>query len=381
MKKCLIVFGTRPELIKLSPVLKEIKQRNLDRYFTLLCTNQHRELLLEVYEAFDLSPDIVLLTENKNRSLGNYLLALEEELHNFIREHTAEFDWVMGQGDTSSCFIAAKVAARNQLNFAHVEAGLRSYSLEQPFPEEYFRQLISQSARIHFTPTDQSTKNLISEGYEPSTIVQTGNTIIDVVEHWKSTQITVPPTQKDTVLITCHRRENQNDGFNAVVRAVTQLAMEYPNLHFLWVAHCAPFVQNQLRLSSLHQIKNIAIVPPLSILHLFEVYQTTRVIITDSGGIQEEATAFSIPTIVLREKTERMEAVNMGNAILTGTDRTKIVRAFSKFMSAHTCSNDRLFGNGDASVRILDYFELIIQSPLPVVEVPHFSRAENRLMH
>lgn len=367
MKSNLIVIGTRPELIKFIPIIMELRKRNWEDHFKIVCTGQHNELIQDLILQFDIKPDFVLSDQTPNTTVAQSLSEIMAGLQAYVTLHLSKINYIIGQGDTTSCLAAAMVASLNQLPFAHVEAGLRTYDLVNPFPEEYFRQIISISSTIHFTPTLKATKNLLSENVDSANIIQTGNTIVDFVELWKSSDIKVetsaidPFISKDNnVIITCHRRENQMY-FDTLIDLIIDLAKSQKNLNFIWISHKNPFVQDKLKSKSLAEIPNISVIEPLTIFEMFRLYQSCKVIITDSGGIQEEAVSFDLPTLVIREQTERDEAIEVGNSKLVPLSKKDIKTAFDHFITLENTVDVNPFGDGKAALRILDYFEDLIE--------------------
>ena len=364
MKYNVIIFGTRPELLKVVPIIQEIKNRDICAKYKIICTGQHKELIEELLKKFDVIPDITLPLNNYNLSLSETLSILLKEIQLFVSNEKENIGYIMAQGDTTSCLAAAMVSYLNKIPFAHIEAGLRTYDLKKPFPEEYFRRIISLSTKIHFTPTTTAKFNLIKEGINEEKIIITGNTIIDLIENLKdkpyktdNKQIENFLNSKNNILITCHRRENQNNNFIKLISTIKDLALSFPELNFLWLWSKNPFVLASLQNDSFSSISNISIIDPVNIFDMIHLYKSSKLIITDSGGIQEEAISFSVPTIVIREETERKEAINVGNSILVGNSSEKIKDAFRSLINIPHNIAINHFGDGKASIRIIDYFE------------------------
>ena len=364
MDKNLVVFGTRPEFIKLLPVILEIKKQNLEERFLYIFTGQHQEMTRDLFLAFNFSPDISLEGKNHqnslSRSFAGILAALQEAIDDLREKHTIKM--IIGQGDTSSCACAAMSAFFNEIPFAHIEAGLRTHNLENPFPEEYFRRMISLTTAIHFVPTAATAENLLREGVPAERIIVTGNTITDVIEFMRPPDLQPLEPNQDTVgsetagniLITCHRRENQNGNFHILVETVKTLAQEYPALKFTWLSHKTPFIQQELQGDLFGQHQNVKVIPPVGLIEMYRLYETTRLIITDSGGVQEEAPGFNIPVIVIRDVTERSESVDLGFSILTGMNRQKILDAFRYFMGNERTMMINPYGDAHAATKIVD---------------------------
>lgn len=364
MKYNLIVFGTRPELIKLIPVILEIRNRSLESNYKILCTCQHKELINDLLDLFNIEPDIKLPINNIGLSISESLSNIVKELENYISENKSHIGYIIGQGDTTSCMAAAMVAFLNKIPFAHIEAGLRTFDQENPFPEEYFRQIISLSTTIHFTPTNRAKENLLNENIPAEKILHTGNTIVDVLSILNNIQSPVKNESirkflktNNNAVITCHRRENQNGNFDSLVNTIKELANSHPKLNFIWLSHLNPFVNSKLKNESLNGIHNIYIIKPINIFGMIDLYKSSKLIITDSGGIQEEAVSFNVPTIVIREKTERQEAVEIGNSIVVGNSSEKLKLAFNRFLIEKTSPKENPFGDGKAAFRIIDYLE------------------------
>jgi UDP-N-acetylglucosamine 2-epimerase (non-hydrolysing) len=372
----IIVFGTRPEFLKLVPVIEESRKRKLEDEFKLIYTRQHRELVEDLFPIFGIQPEIILPVNNFHSSISETLSQIISELQKYILNERETIDYVIGQGDTSSCMGAAIVARLNKIPFAHIEAGLRTFDFDNPFPEEYFRQLISISSTIHFTPTLNATKNLIDQGVPSEQIIQTGNTIIDLINVLnKNPQQTNNKEVKkfidsDIVLITCHRRENQNHGFHCLISSIKKLSSMFPALHFVWISHKNPFITTNLSPSIFSDCINLSVIDPVNIVDMIWLYQASKVIITDSGGIQEEALTLDIPTIVIRQKTERTEAIDSGNSILVGNSKAKIIEAFNFFMTNSRKTEQNPFGDGLAANRIISFFK---GSTIPAINISTFS--------
>ena len=370
MNKVLIVFGTRPEIIKLSPVIAEFKKRKLDDRIIILNTNQHEDLLKSFLNIFDITPDFNLnvmhpgqslsdLTSNTIREFQSLLLMLKKEMN--------EPAYILAQGDTNTVFASAIVAFLNKIKFAHLEAGLRTFDYENPYPEEYFRRVASLSSEVHFAPSEIAKENLIKEGINGEKILITGNTIIDSLKYicdaCKNKPEALSENLKDIynknnlVLITCHRRENHGKNLTNLIEAVFSLSEKYKDYNFIWVTHPNPKVQSCIESSGLRNCSNIFIVNPLSYLEIITFYKKLKLILTDSGGIQEEAPSFSIPVIVIGKKTERIEGILEGYSYLSGTEISEIINSFEKHLTDNIDIVKNPYGDGHASARIVDYFE------------------------
>lgn len=360
MNKKLVVFGTRPEFIKLIPVIEEIRLRGIRKDFIFLFTGQHNELVQELFHLFDFAPDLKIAEKNHQNSLSfsfSFILKSLQEMMDELKKND-KLTLVLAQGDTTSCACASVCAFFNEIPFAHVEAGLRTGNFKHPFPEEYFRKLVSLSTHVHFAPTEIARQNLLAEGVNADAIQVTGNTIVDAVEMMLSKRL--KKTRKEylnptTVLITCHRRENQNGRFLELIRSIVFLAKEYPDLNFIWVSHKTPFIENKLSFSNFGDLPNVSVTPPITILDMIELYTQTKLILTDSGGIQEEAVSFGIPVIVLREFTERKESVELGYSLVCSDMKDDLIEKFKYLLESPKAEMKSPYGDGLAAKRIVDY--------------------------
>jgi len=371
MSKVLIVFGTRPELIKLAPVILEFRKRNLQKKITVLNTGQHKDLLEKYLKIFDIHPDYTLDVMVPGQSLSELtaraIIELQYHLSSLKNNGTYP-EYILAQGDTNTVIASAIVAFYNNIKFAHLEAGLRTWDLQNPFPEEYNRKVASISAYINFAPTEVSKMHLVREGVGSDNILQVGNTIVDALNIIKdilsknpqmelSDELNFLKEKNNLVLITCHRRENHGANLLSVIRAVGSLSGLHPQFHFVWILHPNPNVKKVVEESVLSDKKNISLIEPLDYLEIVQLYQSTKLILTDSGGIQEEAPSFGIPVLVIGKKTERIESVLLNYSYLTGTDEKEIISSFEKHLNNEFEISENPYGDGKASVRIVDYFE------------------------
>jgi len=361
--KLMVIFGTRPEVIKVAPVISEAR-RNADDVELLICsTSQHREMLDQTMAVFDISPDIELAVMRDNQSLPELTARLIESLADVIAEHQS--DVVIVQGDTTSAFAAALAAFYNHIPVAHVEAGLRTGNLNSPFPEELNRMMIGRIAHWHFAPTQRAEQNLIHEGVDDSSIVVTGNTVVDAVQMiritWENeeTKDQFPSyfPGRELVLITTHRRESFGYGLQQICMAIRTLCSSYPKLGFVFPVHLNPQVHTVVH-ELLAGLDNLQLIEPVDFQTSLYLQSQARLIITDSGGIQEEAPSFAVPTVVVREHTERSEGVEAGFATLAGTEANAIVQAAESYLQ-DTEISQRLrnranpYGDGLACQRII----------------------------
>ena len=365
--KILIVFGTRPEAIKMAPLVQEFK-KHPEQFETKVCvTAQHREMLDQVLEFFDITPDYDLDIMSPNQTLPTLTANIITSFSKVLEEFTPEFVYV--HGDTTTTFAASLCAFYNGAKVCHVEAGLRTFNKLAPFPEEINRQLTGRLTDFHYAPTVKAKENLLSEGVDESTIVVTGNTVIDAlmysVERVKRNDSQViefvrkilDPAKK-LVLVTGHRRENFGAGFENICKALKKIS-DHPDVQIIYPVHLNPNVQKPV-FELLEGVENIHLIDPLPYEAFVWLMNESYLIITDSGGIQEEAPSLGKPVLVMRETTERPEAVEAGTVILVGTDERKIAQEcislldnearYEEMSRAHNP-----YGDGEAVKRILDF--------------------------
>ncbi|MDT0643044.1 UDP-N-acetylglucosamine 2-epimerase (non-hydrolyzing) [Zunongwangia sp. F363] len=360
--KYLFCFGTRPEVIKLAPVIKEMQQENLA---PVLCvTGQHREMLDQMLSVLDLSPDYDLDLMKAGQSLNSLSASIFENFDSILKKENP--DVVLVQGDTTTATIIAQSAFHRKIKIAHVEAGLRTYQRYSPFPEEINRQLISRIATWHFTPTLNATQNLLKEGIEPENILQTGNTVVDALElvsNQISEEIPLPGLKADfynyqkKILVTGHRRENFGKGMEELCQALIEISKN-KDFKIIFPVHLNPKTKLIVE-KHLKGISNINLLPPVNYTEMIWLIAHCDLIISDSGGVQEEAPTFKKPVLVTREFTERVEAVEAGFSILTGANAENIVsHALRLLKTPPDFSNiSNPFGDGKAAERIVDFLE------------------------
>ena len=334
-KKILITFGTRPEAIKMAPLANALYKKP-DLYETKICvTGQHREMLDQVLKVFKIQPDVDLNLMKPGQDLFDITSSVLLEMREVLKD--LKPDLILVHGDTTTTFSTSIAGFYLNIPVGHVEAGLRTYNLKAPFPEEFNRLVASKIARWHFAPTKRSSNNLLKENIDPNTISITGNTVIDAL-HWILNNFKKNPTKQEQlliefngllnfnikkekfVLITCHRRENFGKGFTQICEALHDLATFFPNVHFVYPVHLNPNVQNPVY-SKLSHLPNILLIDPLDYEPFIFLLSHTHLVLTDSGGIQEEAPSLGKPVIVMRKTTERPEAVEAGTVKLVGSDR------------------------------------------------------------
>ena len=353
MKKVMLVFGTRPEAIKMAPLVKEF-QKQPKRVETVVCvTGQHREMLDQVLKIFDIKPDYDLNIMKQGQDLYDVTARVLTGMRDVLKE--VKPDVVLVHGDTTTSTAAALAAFYQQIPVGHVEAGLRTHNIYSPWPEEMNRLLTGRLATYHFSPTPLSRNNLIKESVDDRNIIITGNTVIDVL-YWVVDKIKNNKeldneledilskagydvnrlnNGKKLVLITGHRRENFGDGFINMCTAIKDLTVKYPDLDFVYPMHLNPNVRKPIHEvfgENLSGLKNMFFIEPLEYLSFVYLMEKSSIVLTDSGGIQEEAPGLGKPVLVMRDTTERPEALDAGTVKLVGTDYNKIVNEVSSLI-------------------------------------------------
>ena len=359
IQKIMLVFGTRPEAIKMCPLVRELKSRPEVR--TLVCvTGQHRGMLKQVLDAFDVTPDYDLAIMRERQTLFDITTRVLEGMKDVLEKEKP--DAVLVHGDTSTTFAAALACFYLQIPVGHVEAGLRTYNLYSPYPEEFNRQSVSIIARWNFAPTPLSRDNLIREGKQPETIFVTGNTVIDALKTTVRENYTHPDldwaAESRLILLTAHRRENLGKPMHAMFRAIRRVVEEHPDVKALYPIHMNPAVREAAD-AELCCCGRIKLTEPLDVLDCHNVMARSYLILTDSGGIQEEAPSLGKPVLVMRDTTERPEGIEAGTLKLVGTDEETIYREFTRLLDnrqayeqmAHA---ENPYGDGHACERIAD---------------------------
>jgi len=369
--KILIAFGTRPEAIKMAPLIHMLS--NNDNIELLVCvTGQHRHMLDQVLSIFDIKPDIDLDIMSPGQSLSGITSIILSRMSDVLSQHTP--DLVLVHGDTTTAFATALAAFYLNVKIGHVEAGLRTYNLNAPFPEEFNRQIVSKIAHLHFAPTDTSKNNLIKEGVNQSKIEVTGNTVIDSMyfilnkletDKVKKSEITSSIIKnlgfdfinEKYVLITGHRRENFGEGFLEICKAIKELAVKFLNIRFVYPVHLNPLVQKPV-FEILGDQSNVHLIQPQEYESFLTLLKNSYIVLTDSGGVQEEAPSLGKPVLVMRDVTERPEAVEAGTVKLVGSNSNKIVANVSDLLmnqftynSMSTAHNP--YGDGESCRRIV----------------------------
>lgn len=382
MKKIMLVFGTRPEAIKMAPLVKEF-QKNPDKFETIVCvTGQHREMLDQVLQIFEIQPDYDLNIMKQGQDLYDVTARVLIGMRDVLSE--VHPDVVLVHGDTTTSTAAALAAFYQQIPVGHVEAGLRTHDIYSPWPEEMNRQITGRIATYHFSPTPLSRQNLLAEGIREEQITVTGNTVIDalymVVNKIKDSKeldielanllkksgydISRLSTGKKMVLITGHRRENFGEGFIHICTAIKDLTQKYPEVDFVYPMHLNPNVRKPIHEvfgEDLSNLGNMFFIEPLEYLSFVYLMEKSSIVLTDSGGIQEEAPGLGKPVLVMRNTTERPEALDAGTVKLVGTDYVKIVNEVSALLEDsvyyETMSKAvNPYGDGKACERIVSAF-------------------------
>ena len=362
MKKVMLVFGTRPEAIKMCPLVNELKTRK--GIETVVCvTGQHRQMLDQVLEAFSVVPDYDLSVMKDRQTLFD----VTTNILNRIREvlEAVRPDVVLVHGDTSTTFVTALACYYLQIPVGHVEAGLRTYNIYSPYPEEFNRQAVGIIAAYHFAPTELSKENLLKEGKKPETIYVTGNTAIDALKTTVRKGYTHPVLEwaKDSrlIMITAHRRENLGEPMKHMFRAIRRVCDEHPDIKAVYPIHMNPAVRETAQ-AILGDDERIRIIEPLDVLDFHNFLARSYLILTDSGGIQEEAPSLGKPVLVMRDTTERPEGIAAGTLKLVGTDETTIYENFKMLLEDQEAYRkmsmaSNPYGDGFASKRIADILE------------------------
>lgn len=367
MKKILFVFGTRPEIIKMAPVILEA-QKYPKKFNVKICiTEQHKEMLQPFLKFFKIKPDYNLKIMKKEQSLEFLTSKILQKLEKIIKKEKP--DLVMVQGDTTTAFASTLCAFYQKIKVAHIEAGLRSFNKYNPFPEEINRKIIDIIADYLFVPTEIAKKNLIKEGLKEKKIFVTGNTVIDTlksvikrkreekkIENFLKKEHNININKK-IILITLHRRESWEEDLENMCYATKELAKNFPDLQFVYPVHLNPNVRKTV-LKILKNTNNIHLISPLNYLEFVFLMKKSFIIMTDSGGIQEEACFLKKPVLVMRRKTERIEGIKNKVAKLVGTEKDKIINEFSRIINnknkyLNLDKNKFLYGDGNASKRII----------------------------
>lgn len=377
-KKIMLVFGTRPEAIKMAPLVHALKAEPEKFQIKICVTSQHRQMLDQVLDIFKIKPDIDLNLMRQDQNLSNLTSLILNEMQSILKKYQP--DAVLVHGDTTTTLATSMAAFYASIPVGHIEAGLRTYNLKAPFPEEFNRQTTSKIAKWHFAPTTLSQQNLLSENIDKSLITVTGNTVIDALywvlkriekdevrqkklENILNTYLSFNWKNESFVLITAHRRENFGDGFLQICSAIKQLASKYPNMCFVYPVHLNPNVSKPVY-EILKGFDNIYLIKPLEYEPFVYLLKHSYLVLTDSGGIQEEAPSLGKPVLVMRDVTERPEGVDSGTVELVGSNYQKIIQGVSRLLEnkKHYQKMSRAnnpYGDGLACKRIVDVLSTI----------------------
>lgn len=362
MKTVMLVFGTRPEAIKMCPLVNELKTR--EEIKTIVCvTGQHREMLDQVLTIFDVKPDYDLAIMKEQQSLFTITTSILDKIGAVLDE--VKPDVVLVHGDTSTTFVTALACFYKQIPVGHVEAGLRTHNIYSPYPEEFNRQAVSIISRFNFAPTELSRKNLVDEGRDPKSIYVTGNTVIDALKTTVSSNYSHPELEwakgSRLIFITAHRRENLGEPMHHMFRAIRRVMDEHPDVKAIYPIHMNPQVR-AVASEELEGCDRIHIIDPVDVIDCHNIMAHSFLILTDSGGIQEEAPSLGKPVLVMRDTTERPEGVEAGTLILVGTEEETIYKNFKRLLEneadydamAHAANP---YGDGTACRQIADILE------------------------
>ena len=362
MKKIMLVFGTRPEAIKMCPLIRELRQRSSLQ--TVVCvTAQHRQMLDQVLSAFHVIPDYDLNIMKDRQNLFDITAGILASVREVLEKERP--DVVLVHGDTSTAFVTALACFYLQIPVGHVEAGLRTYNIDSPFPEEFNREAVGIISRYNFAPTPLAASNLLREGKKPETIYVTGNTVIDAMRYTVLPDYTHPELEwvgdHHLIFITAHRRENLGEPMRHMFRAIRRVLEEHPDCRALYPVHMNPAVR-QAAEEELGGCDSIHLIEPLDVFDCHNFESRAFLCLTDSGGIQEECPGFGVPVLVMRDTTERPEGVEAGTLKLVGTEEETIYRTFKLLLESreeydrmsHACNP---YGDGRACGRIADILE------------------------
>lgn len=362
MKKVMVAFGTRPEAIKMCPLIKELRRRK--NFEIIVCvTGQHRQMLDQVLDVFDIVPEYDLSVMGKQQTLFDITINIIDRIKDVLEE--VKPDYVLVHGDTTTTFCISLASFYFKIPVGHVEAGLRTYNIYSPFPEEINRQMVSLIARFNFAPTEKARLNLLKEGKNEKSIFVTGNTAIDALK------TTIDPSYKNElldwvndsklILMTAHRRENIGKPMANIFNALNRLTYDYDDVKVIYPVHLNPYVR-KIAKEILSNNEKIKLVEPLNVVDFHNIMSRSHIILTDSGGIQEEAPSLGIPVLVVRTTTERPEGIAAGTARLIGTDEENVYKSIkllldnnSEYIKMAKAVNP--YGDGNACKKIADILE------------------------
>ena len=365
MKTIMVVFGTRPEAIKMCPLVLELKRRN--KYKIIVCvTGQHKEMLQSVLDIFHVVPDYNLNVMKEKQNLFDITDRILMEMEVVLNE--CKPDLVLVHGDTSTSFATALSCYYKQIDVGHVEAGLRTNDIYSPYPEEFNRQAVGIIARYHFAPTELAKGNLLQEGKKEEFVFVTGNTVIDALRTTVRNNYTHKELEwvgnSKLILVTAHRRENIGDPMRSIFKAIRKICEEFQNIKIIYPIHMNPAVRS-IAQEVFGQDDHIHIIEPLDVLDFHNFMSRSYIILTDSGGIQEEAPALGKPVLVMRNTTERPEGISAGTLKLVGTEEESIYNNFRRLLLEHEeylkmSQANNPYGDGHASEKIADILENIL---------------------
>lgn len=368
MKKIMLVFGTRPEAIKMCPLVNELKKR--EKMQTIVCvTGQHREMLSQVLKAFNIEPDYDLSIMKQGQNLFDITIEILQGMREVLIKERP--DIVLVHGDTSTTFTSALACFYMQIPVGHVEAGLRTYNIYSPYPEEFNRQAVGIVAQYNFAPTQLAAQHLIKEGKNPETIYITGNTVIDAMQYTVTENYHHPELEwvgeNKLILITAHRRENLGEPMRNMFRAIKRVLSEHKDCKAIYPIHLNPIVR-KIAEDELQDCEKIHIIEPISVFDCHNFEARCFLCLTDSGGIQEEVPAYGKPVLVMRDMTERPEGVEAGTLKLVGTEEETIYMSFKELLENKEAYEEMAhasnpYGDGHASERIADILEGVKYTP------------------
>ncbi len=362
MKKVMLVFGTRPEAIKMCPLVSELKNRS--SFQTVVCvTAQHRQMLDQVLQAFNVVPDYDLNIMKERQTLFDITQSVLISIRTVLEKEKP--DVVLVHGDTSTAFVSALACFYLQIPVGHVEAGLRTYNIYSPYPEEFNREAIGIISQYNFAPTELSKNNLIQEGKPKESIYVTGNTVIDAMRYTVKEKYSHPELEwvgdDKLIFITAHRRENLGEPMHRMFRAIRRVLDEHPDCKAIYPIHLNPEVRRAAE-EELSGCNRIHIIEPIEVFDCHNFEARSYLCLTDSGGIQEECPSFGVPVLVMRDTTERPEGIKAGTLRLVGTDEEEIYKAFTELLESKDAYNkmsraNNPYGDGHACERIADILE------------------------
>jgi UDP-N-acetylglucosamine 2-epimerase len=367
MPVVLSFVGTRPEAIKMAPVIDELR-RHPNAIESLVCVSgQHREMLDQVLDIFSIRPDFDLDVMRPDQELSELTAELIHEFDHVVRE--TKPDWIIAEGDTTTVLVAALTSYYHRVRFGHVEAGLRTCDKFKPFPEEMNRRIVDQLADALFAPTVRSRDNLLREGVPAEMVLLTGNTVIDALLavaarrfDWSVGPLASLPANRGLVLVTAHRRESFGEGLREICCAIKELALQFESgFHFVYPVHLNPNVRRAVK-EILSNLPNVSLIEPLDYLSMVHLMKRSVLILTDSGGIQEEAPSLRVPVLVMRNTTERPEGIEAGVARLVGTNRSRIVEEAARLLRDPVARGAMVteanpYGDGKAASRIVSFLQ------------------------